>query len=91
MTRSTGDSWVLRNWYPAPNVLPEAPAAHDFAAGFKTSLLVKDLGLALAAGEDTGAPLATATTAHQLFSDHAASGYADLDRSSLILSLRPST
>jgi 3-hydroxyisobutyrate dehydrogenase len=87
MTQSTGDNWVLRNWYPVADVLPQAPAAHNFAAGFKTSLLVKDLGLALAAGEDTGAPLATATTAHKLFDDHAANGSADLDCSSLILSL----
>jgi 3-hydroxyisobutyrate dehydrogenase len=84
---STGSSWVWDHWYPVEGVAENAPSDHGYAPGFKTSLLLKDIGLALDAGEFAGVPLATATTAHQLFEDHADVGYADLDCSSLYLSL----
>jgi 3-hydroxyisobutyrate dehydrogenase len=84
---STGSSWVWDHWYPVEGVAQNAPSDHGFAPGFKTSLLLKDLGLALDAGEFAGVPLAAATTAHKLFEDHAAAGYTDLDCSSLHLSI----
>jgi hypothetical protein len=87
VTHSTGDNWALRHWYPADGVLDNAPAAHEFTPGFKTSLLVTDLDLALAAGEFAGVPLDAAPLVHKLLSDHAAAGFADMDCSSLYLSL----
>lgn len=88
VSRSSGDNWALRTWYPAPGVVDSAPSNRDFAAGFKTSLLLKDLGLALSAGAATGASLQTATLVHQLFDDHAAIDGGDRDCSSLIVAMR---
>jgi 3-hydroxyisobutyrate dehydrogenase len=87
VTRSSGDNWVLRTWYPAPGVVPSAPSSNHYAPGFTTSLLVKDLGLALAAGEAAGVPLAAASAAHRLFARAAADGAERLDCTSLILSI----
>ncbi len=47
VSNGTGDSRVLRNRYPVPGVLPDAPASHDWAALFPVDLLAKDVDLAL--------------------------------------------
>lgn len=57
---SSGDSWALRTWYPVPGVVETAAVNRDFAGGFATALLRKDLGLALEAGEQTGTDLSFA-------------------------------
>ncbi|MBC2638169.1 NAD(P)-dependent oxidoreductase [Rhodococcus wratislaviensis] len=44
---SSGDSWVLRNFYPVAGVVDNAPANDDFTPGFTTALMRKDVGLAL--------------------------------------------
>jgi 3-hydroxyisobutyrate dehydrogenase len=86
-TRSSADNWILRRWYPVPGVVPTAPSSNDYAPGFTTSLMVKDLGLALAAGEGAGVPLAAASAAHRLFVKASAEGAENLDCTSLILSI----
>jgi 3-hydroxyisobutyrate dehydrogenase len=88
LTRSSGDSWAIRTWYPSPGVVDSSAANRDWVPGFSTSLLVKDLGLALKAGLSVGGSLRTANLVHQLFSDHAAANGAALDCSSLITTMR---
>jgi 3-hydroxyisobutyrate dehydrogenase len=88
VTRSSGDNWALRKWYPVADVVSSAASCRDFAPGFTTSLLVKDLTLALKAGEATGSPLETAQIAHRLFTDHRDADGALLDCSSLVTALR---
>lgn len=88
VTRSSGDSWAIRTWYPSPGVVESAASNRDWVPGFSTSLLVKDLGLALRAGAAVGGSLQTATLVHQLFSAHAAADGAALDCSSLITTMR---
>lgn len=48
VSNGTGDSRVLRNRYPVPGVVPEAPASNGWAALFPVDLLAKDVALALA-------------------------------------------
>ena len=86
-TRSSADNWSFRLWNPAPGVVPDAPASHGYKAGFKTWLLAKDLRLALEAGRESGANVATAEAAHALLAAHVKTGGADLDATSLVLSL----
>ena len=87
VVHSSGDNWSFRLWNPAPGVVPDSPASHEYQAGFKTWLLAKDLHLAIEAAEGVGASAATAEAAHTLLSNHARSGGADLDATSLVLSL----
>lgn len=51
---SSGDSWVLRNYYPIAGPVPSAPSNREFSGGFSVALMAKDLGLAheTAAGVD---------------------------------------
>lgn len=83
--RSSGDNWAFRLWNPAPGIVPDSPASHEYQAGFKTWLLAKDLHLALEAAKEVGATVATAAAAHNELSSHSRAGGADLDCSSLVL------
>ena len=87
VTRSSGDNWSFRLWNPAPGIVPESPASHDYKAGFKSWLLAKDIGLALEAGREVGAEIATAGAAYSVLNRHVEDGGADLDATSLVLSL----
>lgn len=86
--RSSADNWSLRLWNPAPDVVPTAPSSKGYAAGFKTWLLEKDLSLAVAAGQEVGANLATAEAAQRVMRRRVdAPGGADMDATSLVLTL----
>lgn len=86
--RSTADNWTFRVWNPGVGVVSSAPASKGYQAGFKTWLLAKDLTLAMDAGREVGATLATAEAAHALLKQHMATGGAELDATSLVLSLK---
>lgn len=87
VTRSSGDSWALRTWFPLPGVVPTAPSSHGFAPGFTTDLLVKDVELAVRAGDETDTPLSAAKTALKLLQGSAAAGAGQRDCSALVLEL----
>ena len=46
---ATGKCWPSEANNPVPGVVPNAPAGKDYEGGFGTSLMLKDLGLALTA------------------------------------------
>lgn len=90
VTGATGNSWALHTNCPVPGPVPTSPANNDFAPGFATALMNKDLGLALAALESTGtvAPLGAAAAA---LYDEFAQDNGDKDFSAIITSIRAST
>ena len=63
-----------------PNLLARRTAT---PVGFRLDLMRKDLGLALALGAETRAPLATGAVAYQLYSAASASGMGDRNFSEL--------
>lgn len=64
---SSGESWPLRTWYPAPGVVPTSPANRGFDATFTTVLAEKDLSFAVSAGEAAGLHLPAARIALEQF------------------------
>jgi hypothetical protein len=48
VTRSSGDSWVFRNWFPLPGVVETSRSSHGYEPGFMIDLIHKDLRLATA-------------------------------------------
>ncbi|SDZ37350.1 3-hydroxyisobutyrate dehydrogenase [Jannaschia faecimaris] len=58
---SSGQSWSLTTYCPAPGVGPQSPSDNDYKPGFAAELMQKDLGLALQAAEavDSPTPLGT--------------------------------
>lgn len=84
---STAENFALREWYPAPGVLEAAPSSHEYAPGFTSALLLKDLGLALQAGQSTDTALDTARTVHALFEQMVDSGAGGYDCTALLPAL----
>lgn len=81
---SSGDSWVLRNFFPVPGVIPTAPASHDFAPSFTATLMRKDVELALSAARTEGVTVQMTEQAARMLDQLIEAGHADLDFSALV-------
>lgn len=55
VSTSSGSSWSVTSYCPAPGVGPASPADNDYRPGFASALMLKDLRLAQAAAEATAA------------------------------------
>lgn len=83
LSKSTGRSWALEARPPVAGLVPDSPANDDFAPGFMTDLMHKDLGLALTAGNELRVPLAVTALAHQLYGMTSARGFGRKDFSAV--------
>ena len=79
ISTSSGDCWSLRTRMPYPDVLAASPANEDFAPGFMTDLMYKDVGLALALARDVGAPTPIGELVEQLYGAARAQGHGRKD------------
>jgi len=84
MRRSSGGNWALEKYNPLPGVMETAPASKNYAGGFGTDLMLKDLGLA----QENAAAVRAATPlggmARNLYAAHSLAGHGALDFSSVI-------
>jgi len=85
---SSGQCWSLTTYCPVPGPVPTSPSNRDYAGGFATALMLKDLKLAQAAAQSAGAPTPLGAEAAQLYALFAAKGHAGLDFSGIIRMLR---
>jgi 3-hydroxyisobutyrate dehydrogenase len=51
VSTSSGYSWTMNAYCPAPGVGPQSPADNDYKPGFASELMLKDLGLSQTAAE----------------------------------------
>ncbi len=65
VSTSSGYSWSMNAYCPAPGVGPQSPADNDYTPGFAADLMLKDLRLSQQAAEaaDADTPLGQAATA----------------------------
>ena len=85
---SSGQCWSLTSYCPVPGPVPTAPSNKGYAGGFASGLMLKDLKLAQAAAQSSGATTPLGAEAAQLYSLFAAKGHAGLDFSGIIKMLR---
>ena len=64
---SSGQCWSLTNYCPVPGPVPASPANKDYAPGFATSLMLKDLTLATGAQKESGAAAVLGPAARAFF------------------------
>jgi 3-hydroxyisobutyrate dehydrogenase len=83
LTHATGDCVAVRTRFPVAGVVPDSPASQDWAPGFMTDLMAKDLDLAMAYAANAGVPMATAATARQLLAAAQEAGYGREDFSAV--------
>lgn len=88
MRRSSGGNWALEKYNPVPGVMPAAPASRGYSGGFGTSLMLKDLGLALEASLGNGAAVPLGALARQLYALHELAGHGGEDFSSIYTFVR---
>ncbi|MDF0530100.1 3-hydroxyisobutyrate dehydrogenase [Tsukamurella sp. 8F] len=87
VTGATGNCWALHTNCPVPGPVPGAPSGNGFQPGFATSLMNKDLGLAMDAVASTGATAPIGSHAADLYRAFAAD-HGGLDFSAIISTLR---
>jgi 3-hydroxyisobutyrate dehydrogenase len=65
VSTSSGYSWTLNAYCPAPGVGPQSPADNDYQPGFASELMLKDLRLSQQAADsaDADTPMGQAATA----------------------------
>lgn len=80
VSTSSGYSWSMNAYCPAPGIGPDSPADNDYTPGFAASLMLKDLGLAqeAAASADADTPLGQmALELYRLFAEVEGQGHKD--------------
>lgn len=88
MSAASGQCWSLTTFCPVPGPVPTSPSNRDYAGGFATALMLKDLKLSQTAAAGAGAATPLGTEAAQLYSSFAAQGNAGVDFSGIIKMLR---
>ena len=83
ISKSSGSCWALETRCPMPGVVADSPASNDFAPGFMTDLMHKDLELALTAAEGNKLRLPMAALARELYATASSEGYGRLDFSAV--------
>lgn len=76
---STGRCWASEVNNPVPGLIPTAPAANQYAGGFATGLITKDLGIASAVATTSNTPIPLGALTHQIYRTLMAKGLANKD------------
>ncbi|MFA7604555.1 MAG: 3-hydroxyisobutyrate dehydrogenase [Novosphingobium sp.] len=66
-SKSTGYNWSLNDYTPAPGVGAASPADNGYQGGFASALMLKDLRLAMAAAEASGATVPLGQHAAEIY------------------------
>lgn len=88
MNTSTAKCWSSELNNPHPEVAELGPAANDYQGGFGTNLMLKDLNLAVAAGQSVGVALPLGTASRELYRLSALRGWGNKDFGSILQFLR---
>lgn len=88
LTRSTGDSRVLRARYPAPGIDDAHPSNRDWEPLFALDLMTKDVELAEAFARDAGLDTSLLEAVTAIYHEAQAEGLGGLDYSGLIHAAR---
>ena len=67
VSTSSGQSWSMNTYCPAPGVGPKSPADNDYKPGFASDLMLKDLRLAMQAAESADADTPLGEAAMELY------------------------
>ena len=85
-SKASGQNWSMTSYCPVPGVGPQSPADNDYAGGFATALMLKDLRLAMEAASGAEADVPMGKRAAELYEAFAEES-GNLDFSAIIKSL----
>jgi len=69
VSTSSGNSWSMSSYCPAPGVGPKSPSDNNYLPGFSASLMLKDLTLSQEAAAIHGTPIKTGQLALEVYQD----------------------
>jgi len=90
IAKSSGGTWVMEHMHPVPGIVDSAPSSRQYAPGFMTDLMARDLGLAVSAARDKRVPVVVAPAAQPLYRLASSHGLGREDFSSVYKFLKPS-
>lgn len=90
ISKSSGDTWMMRNAHPVPGIVEKAPSTRHYAPGFMTDLMAKDLALAVNAARELRIPVFVAPAAQQLLRLASSQGLGREDFTAVYKLLTPS-
>ncbi|MBK4215269.1 3-hydroxyisobutyrate dehydrogenase [Paracoccus caeni] len=67
VSTSSGYSWSMNAYCPAPGIGPKSPADNDYKPGFASELMLKDLTLSQSAAQSAGADTPMGALARELY------------------------
>jgi len=85
-SKASGQNWSMTSYCPVPGVGPQSPADNDYAGGFASALMLKDLRLAMEAASGASADVPMGGRAAELYEAFAEEN-GNLDFSAIIKSL----
>jgi 3-hydroxyisobutyrate dehydrogenase len=91
IAKSSGNTWVMEAMHPVPGLVAKAASTRDYAPGFMTDLMVKDLGLAVNAARELRVPVVVAPAAQQMLRLASSHGWGRKDFTSVYQFLKPSS
>jgi len=74
VSTSSGSSWSMNTYCPAPGIGPQSPADNEYKPGFSAAMMQKDLGLAQDAASLTGTDCLIGKLAFDIYQDFTANG-----------------
>ena len=81
---ASGQCWSLTSYCPVPGPVPTSPANNDYAPGFATALMHKDLGLAMEAVTNAGVNTPLGKHAADIYAEMNDAGHGGVDFSGVI-------
>ena len=84
LSTSSGSCWAINTYCPIQNVGPTSPSDNGYKGGFSSSLMFKDLGLALEAVKQTNSKASYGIQTYKKFKSIVDNGKGDLDFSNVI-------
>ena len=90
IAKSSGATWVMEHMHPVPGIVDSAASSRQYAPGFMTDLMAKDLALAVNAAREKRVPVVVAPAAQQLYRLASSHGLGREDFSSVYKFLKPS-
>jgi 3-hydroxyisobutyrate dehydrogenase len=91
ISKSSGNTWVMQQAHPVPGLVARAASSRDYAPGFMTDLMAKDLGLAVNAARELRVPAVVAAAAQQVLRLASSHGLGRKDFTAVYAFLKPSS
>lgn len=83
VTHSSGSCWVMNQYVPVPDVLPQVPANQNYQPGFTSAMMLKDLRLSQDAAQHATVTTALGEHATMIYEQMNAAGMSQQDFSAV--------